>query len=100
MTKDSNPVQTPAKTRKAPNSSGSSSGKTPPAKATKSDMLIALLSRPNGATIATMMAATGWQAHSVRGFLAGTVKKQLGKPVSSEKTETGRVYRIDAGGAA
>jgi hypothetical protein len=41
-----------------------------------------------------MARATGWQAHSVRGFLAGVVKKKLGFTLTSEKTSWGRVYRI------
>lgn len=45
------------------------------------------------------MKASGWQAHSVRGFLAGTLKKK-GKSVSSEKTDKRRVYRITGGGEA
>lgn len=61
---------------------------------TKSDALVALLSRPRGATLEEMMKATGWQAHSVRGFLAGPLKKKLGRPVASEVTDKGRVYRI------
>lgn len=61
---------------------------------TKSDALVALLSRSRGATLEEMMKATGWQAHSVRGFLAGTLKKKLGQPVTSEVTDKGRVYRI------
>ena len=43
-----------------------------------------------------MMAATGWQAHSVRGAISGAIKKKLGLDVRSEKTEGGRVYRIAA----
>ena len=66
-----------------------------PAKSTtKSDAVIALLSRSRGATIDEMMKVTGWQAHSVRGFLAGTVKKKLGRSVASEASDKGRVYRI------
>jgi hypothetical protein len=61
---------------------------------TKSDAVIALLTRSRGATIDEMMTATGWQAHSVRGFMAGTVKKKLGRSVTSETTSKGRVYRI------
>ncbi len=43
-----------------------------------------------------MMKATAWQSHSVRGFLAGTVKKKQGLTVASEITDKGRVYRIIA----
>jgi hypothetical protein len=41
-----------------------------------------------------MMRATGWQPHSVRGFLAGVVKRKLGLNLASEKTKSGWVYRI------
>ena len=63
---------------------------------TKSENIIALLSRKRGASIDDMMNATGWQAHSVRGFLAGTVKKRLGRSVTSEAGDRGRIYRIVA----
>jgi hypothetical protein len=62
----------------------------------KSDAVVALLARARGATIDEMMKVTGWQSHSVRGFIAGTVKKKLGHPVISEKADRGRVYRIAA----
>lgn len=71
-------------------------GKLKVQKSTKSDAVVRLLSRAKGATIDDMMKATGWQAHSVRGFLAGTLKKKLGRTVSSEKTDKGRVYRISS----
>ena len=64
----------------------------------KQDAVIALLSRPDGATIAAMMEATGWQAHSVLGFLAGVVRRKLALTLRSAKTDGERVYRaIDTG---
>ena len=72
--------------------------KTKPAKrrrATKSDKIICLLRRPSGATIANLQKATGWQAHSVRGFLSATVKKRLGLELLNEKDDRAvRRYRI------
>jgi len=56
--------------------------------------VIAMLRAPAGATIAAMAGATGWQPHSVRGFLAGVVRKKLGLNLISEAGDTGRVYRI------
>jgi hypothetical protein len=57
--------------------------------------MLNLLSRPEGARIAEMMQATEWQQHSVRGFLAGTVKKKLGFSLTSLKPNGGvRRYRI------
>lgn len=68
-----------------------------PTRITKRDAVLKLLSRPDGSTIDEIMAATDWQAHSVRGFLSGTVKKQLGIDVTSERVEgEPRRYRIAA----
>ena len=62
---------------------------------TKTTKVIALLQRSSGATLAQLMRATGWQAHSVRGFLAGTLIKKLGLKAESNKPENGdRVYSI------
>ncbi len=58
--------------------------------------IVELLRRPEGCTISEMQTATGWQPHSVRGAIAGHVKKKLGLTVQSDKTEAGRVYRIQA----
>jgi len=54
-----------------------------------------MLRLPAGASISAMMNATGWQQHSVRGFLAGVVRKKLRLSLTSEKLDDGqRVYRI------
>jgi hypothetical protein len=61
----------------------------------KQAQLIAMLRRPEGASIEEIVAAFGWQAHTVRGAIAGALKKKLGLDVTSEKVEgRGRVYRI------
>jgi Protein of unknown function (DUF3489) len=63
---------------------------------TKQERLLTLLSRPEGASIAEMMQATNWQQHSVRGFLAGTVKKKLGFLLTTSKAAGDvRRYRIE-----
>ena len=63
---------------------------------TKQAALVEMLRRPKGATIAEIVEATGWQAHTVRGAFAGALKKRLGLTLVSGKVEgRGRVYRID-----
>ncbi len=63
---------------------------------TKQERVLTLLSQPDGASIEEMMQATDWQQHSVRGFLAGTVKKKLGFSLTSVKPNDGvRRYRIE-----
>ena len=72
----------------------------PRVKTTKIEHCLALLTAPDGATIDELQAATGWQAHSVRGFLAGTVKKKLGLILDSKKAEDGvcryHVMKVEA----
>jgi Protein of unknown function (DUF3489) len=63
----------------------------------KQSRVIAMLQTSSGATIAAMMKATGWQQHSVRGFLAGVVRKRLKLKLDSEKVDGNRVYRISEG---
>jgi hypothetical protein len=66
---------------------------------TKHARIIAMLRAPAGATIAAIMVVTDWQQHSVRGFLAGVVRKKLGLNLVSEPANKGRVYRIKEGKA-
>ena len=64
----------------------------------KQAVVIEMLRAPSGTTIDAMMQSTGWQQHSVRGFLAGVVRKKLKLKLSSEKINGNRTYRIDVGG--
>ena len=60
----------------------------------KQSRVLAMLRSPAGATIDAIMKATGWQQHSVRGFLAGVVRKRLNLKLSSEKVDGNRIYQI------
>jgi hypothetical protein len=60
----------------------------------KQDEVIAMLRRPEGATVDEVVCATGWQRHTVRGVFSGTLKKKLGLSLASVKEDRGRVYRI------
>lgn len=71
---------------------------TPPAQS-KQAQLIALLRTPNGASMAQLTALTGWQAHTVRGMISGTLRKQMGLSVTLETVDGTRLYRI-AGASA
>ncbi len=91
-----------------PKSSKSKGASAPKAKANKASpatlrpgskqaLLVELLRRKEGATIAQAVRATGWQPHSVRGAISGSLKKKLGLAVTSDKVEgRGRVYRVTA----
>jgi uncharacterized protein DUF3489 len=87
-----------AKSSRATSARQIPAGKKKPAelktKMSKQDTVLALLKRSEGATIAVMMEATGWQAHSVRGFLAGVVRRKLGLKLQSDKADGERVYRV------
>jgi hypothetical protein len=63
----------------------------------KTSKISDLLKRDSGVTLKELMKATGWQSHSVRGFLSGTLKKKMGMPVESFKNAEGnRCYRVSA----
>jgi len=87
------PTQTPISTRKLRT-------KPVPAvqtKTSKQNMVLAMLRRANGASIAEIVEATNWQAHSVRGFFAGALKKRLGIEVISQRGTDGvRRYHVAA----
>ena len=67
-----------------------------PREGRKTVRVLELLKRPGGATSAELMAATGWQAHSVRGFLSGTIGKKMGLALLSAKREETRAYSLPA----
>ena len=73
---------------------GGAPSRVEPRAGSKQALVIEMLGRPEGATLAQIMAATGWQRHSVRGFLSGTAKKKLGLSLTSEPGQAGRTYRI------
>ncbi len=92
-------VDVDRKTSKQSSSTKPTGGTSPAAvrPGTKQALLIDLLKRKKGATIEEIVEATGWQAHSVRGAISGTLKKKLGLMVTSEKPDDGaRRYRIVA----
>jgi hypothetical protein len=66
----------------------------------KQARVIEMLQSPTGMTIAAMMKQTGWQQHSVRGFLAGVVRKNLKLKLNSKKIDGCRVYRVDGAHSA
>ena len=63
-------------------------------RSTKSATVLAMLEGSKGTTVSEIAASTGWQNHSVRGFLSGTVKKKLGRQLASEMVDGERRYRI------
>ena len=91
LTRDKSGAKKPLKAEKIRSLAGRSS--------TKQEVVLALLRQPTGATITAMTKATGWQQHSVRGFLAGVVRKRLKLKLGSTKEDGIRAYRIAVGEA-
>jgi Protein of unknown function (DUF3489) len=100
---ETNSSERPGRTKRA----SAKKAAAPPVKATKAssgrrnqnskqDQIVTLLRQPKGATLDVLVKTTGWQKHSVRGFLAGTVRKKLKLPLISEKVDGIRTYRIGA----
>ena len=91
---------TTRKTKTAPRKRPAISSKPTAVSDTKNARIVAMLKKPAGTTIAAIMAVTDWQSHSVRGFLAGVVRKKLGLNLVSDQTDKGRIYRIKEGKAS
>ena len=79
----------------AKNAKGAAKTASSPRTDSKQSQLIAMLKQPDGATIAEIAKALDWQPHTVRGAIAGALKKKLGLNVQSDKVDSrGRVYRL------
>ncbi len=87
-------MSTPTRSRRPAKKRPAKPSKSKP-KTTKTEALLKLLHKTDGATLEELMKVSGWQAHSVRGFLSGTVRKKLGlKLVSENDDKARRRYRI------
>jgi hypothetical protein len=93
--KSKKPASAPATPRKqSPKKATSRAKPTKTRSSSKQSSVIAMLSKPDGTTIAAISKSTGWQQHSVRGFLAGVVRKNLGLNLNSTEVGGKRIYRI------
>jgi hypothetical protein len=88
--------QSSANKAAAPTAKATKASSGRPSPDSKQNRVVALLRQPGGATLDVLVKATGWQKHSVRGFLAGTVRKKLKLALISEKIDGIRTYRIGA----
>ena len=85
----------PPKARPQPKGKKATAGHSrPAARTTKTDEIFGLLKKPSGASLKAIMRATGWQAHSVRGFISGKLGKQMGLKVRSAERNGERVYSL------
>ena len=100
-TADSDSAVNEATAQQAPKAKGSRAVKkqaAPKAKsATKQSTVLAMLQAPSGSTIAAMMKATGWQQHSVCGFLSAVVRNKLRLNLTSKMVDGKRIYRVGGG---
>lgn len=86
---------TAPKKAKQARAKGDATGSNRAREGSKKAVVLEMLRRPEGATLADIQAATGWQAHSVRGFLSGSLGKKMGLTIESLKTSEGaRAYRV------
>ena len=91
-------IQSPASSEaKSAQPTAARSSSNQPIRGSKKSRIIAMLRSPDGATISAMAKATGWQQHTVRGFLAAVVRKRLLLKLESTKIDGHRVYRIATG---
>jgi hypothetical protein len=87
----------PTKAKPVPTRAALVKKPSPARRGTKKAKILDLLKRPGGVTLQALMKASGWQAHSVRGFLSGTRGTKMGTPVESFKTDAGeRAYRLSS----
>jgi uncharacterized protein DUF3489 len=91
------PEAAPSTNKATRTKKASKAAKSGPREGSKTDAILALMKQPSGTTLKAIMEATNWQAHSVRGFISGTLNKKMGLTVASTKSESGeRTYSISA----
>ncbi len=90
-------TQPPAIPKRMPKANATSQTKPASGHQSKQNRVLAMLRQKGGTTVATVMKATGWQTHSVRGFFAGVVRKKLQLNLVSQEVNGKRIYRIAAG---
>ena len=92
---DASQASKPAK-RKTHDAGKSQTGREPkqPEQGSKRERVLQMLRQPSGATLSALIQATGWQAHSIRGFISGSLSKGMGLKIESFKRDGERVYAV------